>query len=274
MDEFTIGDVAEILGVSTRTLRYWDQIGLLSPTQRTWADHRLYTLGDVHRGMAVLIFRSTGMSLQAVAEIMDDPSAIRSSLRAQRRHLAADAAQLRARVRAVDNLVDYFVEEDSMSDTHSTNPTTRLAHDAAAWKAEWERHQDEAEQRWSHTPEWSASRTAAENMDEAGWAHMKKSMDGFVDDLVAAAEAKVSPSSPAAAALVDRHAELISHYYECTLAKQVLLARMYEADERFASYYRGAAPFLRACVEQQATQRGIDIDAVEWEDTPQPNAEV
>ncbi|WKD60595.1 HTH-type transcriptional activator TipA [Corynebacterium ciconiae DSM 44920] len=263
MNEFTVGDVAEILGVSTRTLRYWDHIGLLCPTQRTWADHRLYTLDDVQRGMAVLILRSTGMSLQAVADIMDDPSAIRSSLRAQRRHLAADAAQLRARVRAVDNLLNYLSEEDSMSHSQS-DPTTRLAQDAAAWKHEWERHHDEAEQRWSHTPDWSASQDAAEQMDEAGWAHMKKSMDSFVKDLVAAAEAAVSPSSPEAAALVERHAELIGHYYECTLAKQVLLTRMYEADERFASYYRGAAPFLRLCVEHQATQQGIDLDSVEW----------
>src|SRR5699024_11665325 len=45
--EYTIGEAAEILQVSTRTLRHWDDIELLTPSWRTWGEHRLYSEQDV-----------------------------------------------------------------------------------------------------------------------------------------------------------------------------------------------------------------------------------
>ncbi|MDO5676718.1 MAG: MerR family DNA-binding transcriptional regulator [Propionibacteriaceae bacterium] len=47
MTEYTIGEAAQILGVTTRTLRHWDQIGLFPPSFRTWSEHRLYTDDDL-----------------------------------------------------------------------------------------------------------------------------------------------------------------------------------------------------------------------------------
>ena len=48
-DGLTIGRVAELVGVSVRTLHHWDEIGLVSPATRTWADYRVYRAADIER---------------------------------------------------------------------------------------------------------------------------------------------------------------------------------------------------------------------------------
>ena len=68
-NDYSIGDVAGILKVTTRTLRHWDDIGLLSPQWRTGGDHRLYTEDDVQRGMDILIYRSVGIELKDLSLI-------------------------------------------------------------------------------------------------------------------------------------------------------------------------------------------------------------
>ncbi|VZH84068.1 hypothetical protein FRC0190_00109 [Corynebacterium rouxii] len=45
----TVGEVADLVGVSVRTLHHWDAIGLVSPQWRSWADYRLYSEEDVAR---------------------------------------------------------------------------------------------------------------------------------------------------------------------------------------------------------------------------------
>lgn len=49
-NEYTVGEAAAILGVTPRTLRHWDDIGVLSPSRRTSTDYRLYTEDDLELG--------------------------------------------------------------------------------------------------------------------------------------------------------------------------------------------------------------------------------
>lgn len=52
--EYTIGEVAGMLGVTTKTLRHWEARGLLDPW-RTAADYRVYTDDDIERGAAIAL---------------------------------------------------------------------------------------------------------------------------------------------------------------------------------------------------------------------------
>ena len=55
LSEYSISEAAAKLGVTTRTLRYWDSIGLLSPQWRTYSDYRIYTEADIRRALKVLV---------------------------------------------------------------------------------------------------------------------------------------------------------------------------------------------------------------------------
>ncbi|MFI6050674.1 MerR family DNA-binding transcriptional regulator [Streptomyces violascens] len=69
-----MGRVAELAGVSVRTLHHYDEIGLVRPSARTAAGYRVYSAGDVERLREVLAYRRLGFGLREVADLVGDPS--------------------------------------------------------------------------------------------------------------------------------------------------------------------------------------------------------
>ena len=70
----TVKDVSEITGVSIRTLRYYDEIGLLKPTELTDAGYRLYDNKALERLQEIMFFKELEIPLQDIKKIMDDPN--------------------------------------------------------------------------------------------------------------------------------------------------------------------------------------------------------
>jgi DNA-binding transcriptional MerR regulator len=68
-----VGELAGRTGLSVRTLHYYDEIGLLSPSQRTEGGHRLYTAGDVVRLQQIKSLQQLGFSLREVRDCLDRP---------------------------------------------------------------------------------------------------------------------------------------------------------------------------------------------------------
>lgn len=66
-----IGALAQRTGLSIRTLHYYDEIGLLKPSERTAHGHRRYTAADVERLQKILSLRSLGWSLQRIRQCLD-----------------------------------------------------------------------------------------------------------------------------------------------------------------------------------------------------------
>src|SRR5829696_4620451 len=70
---YTVGRVAELSGVTIRTLHHYDEIGLLSPGGRSAAGYRIYEDSDIERLQRVLFYRELGFALEEIATIVDDP---------------------------------------------------------------------------------------------------------------------------------------------------------------------------------------------------------
>lgn len=254
--ERTIGETAELLGVTTRTLRHWDQIGLLQPDYRTWGDYRLYTGADVERAVQILVYRSAGVPLKGIAELLDEPADAGAHLRRQRELLVDKIGHLHRMVRAVDELLE---REETMSDQMSTAEKIEL------FGRDWPGYQEEAEQRWGETTEWEESRQVQQQMTRADWIAVKEEIDSFNEALADAEDRGVAPGSEEGDRLALRHRAQIGQWYTVTAAKQVVLARMYVADERFNETYHGRADYLRQLVEARAGKDGVDLTDVAWE---------
>lgn len=93
----TVGRVAELAGVTVRTLHHYDEIGLVRPSARNAAGYRAYSAGDVERLREVLAYRRLGFGLREIADLVDDPATdavahlrrLRGLLVEQRDHAAA-----------------------------------------------------------------------------------------------------------------------------------------------------------------------------------------
>lgn len=70
----TVKDVSEITGVSIRTLRYYDEIGLLKPTELTEAGYRLYDNKALEKLQEIMFFRELEIPLADIKKIMDNPN--------------------------------------------------------------------------------------------------------------------------------------------------------------------------------------------------------
>lgn len=68
-----VGDLARQTGLSVRTLHYYEEIGLLSPSHRTASGHRMYSAGDVARLQQIKSLRELGFSLEQIAGCLDKP---------------------------------------------------------------------------------------------------------------------------------------------------------------------------------------------------------
>ncbi len=87
MEWLRIGEVARRTGLTTRTLRHYDELGLLVPSGRTEGDYRMYTLDDVQRLLAIQHLKSLGLGLTEIGAALDDPGFDASAT--LRRHIQA-----------------------------------------------------------------------------------------------------------------------------------------------------------------------------------------
>lgn len=92
-----VGELADATGLTVRALHHYDEIGLLVPSDRTSAGHRLYAEQDVARLYRILALRRLGLRLDEIAALLDDESV--SLLETVRRHLEQVERELTQRQR-------------------------------------------------------------------------------------------------------------------------------------------------------------------------------
>jgi MerR family transcriptional regulator, thiopeptide resistance regulator len=68
-----VGALADATGLTVRALHHYDHIGLLTPSKRTAAGHRLYTAADVARLYRISLLRRLGFPLGQIASVLEDP---------------------------------------------------------------------------------------------------------------------------------------------------------------------------------------------------------
>jgi DNA-binding transcriptional MerR regulator len=102
-EHLTVGRLAELAGVTVRTLHHYDEIGLVRPSARTPAGYRDYSAGDVERLREVLAYRRLGFGLREIADLVSDPSAgAAGHLRRLRNLLLEQRDRTDAMVAAID----------------------------------------------------------------------------------------------------------------------------------------------------------------------------
>ena len=260
-DGLTIGRVAELVGVSVRTLHHWDEIGLVSPSERTWSDYRVYQAADIERIQQVLLHRELGLSLAEVRAVLDDPDTdVVAQLDRQRAVLSERLDRLRRMIAAVDRMKEAHMSEQKLT------PEQQAEILGDGWDPAW---QDEAQENWGDTPEWAQSEKIKARMGVDDWKRVKEETDRLEADLAAAMTAGVQPGSEEANALAQRHRASIGQWFDITVQKQVCISRMYVQDPRFTAHYderaQGLAAWLTAIIDAHARAQGIDPATAVWE---------
>ncbi|GIH07961.1 HTH-type transcriptional activator TipA [Rhizocola hellebori] len=234
---YPIGKVAELAGVTVRTLHHYDEIGLLSPSQRSATGYRRYDDADLERLQQILYYRELEFSLEEIAAIIDDPQADATAhLRRQHKLLSERIARLAKMVNAIE-----FAMEASKVGINLT-PEERFE----VWGGfDPDEHAQEAEQRWGDTDAYRESMRKTSRYTKQDWLRIKEQSEDWGRRIVAVMDAGASAQSPEAMELAEEHRQHISQwYYECSYEIQTGLAEMYLADERFMATYEAIKPGL------------------------------
>ena len=261
-DGLTVGQVSARLGVTVRALHHWDEIGLARPSLRTAAGYRLYTAGDLERLHRIIVYREIGLGLDRIRAILDDSTAdVPGALRAQRTQVAE----------RIDRLQQLGSGLDRMIDAHERGLLLTVEQQATIfgprWNPDWPAR---ARERYGDTTQWLqyAERSASRGPEE--WQAIVDTIADLDRALGDAMDAGVTPGSPEANQLVERHREVFSSsHFPLTRQMQVCLGRMYEADPAFAAHYdsirAGLATWFRRIVDAGARAHGIDPDTATWQ---------
>ncbi len=74
----SVGNMAKRFDLSRSTLIYYEEIGLLKPSQRTAANYRVYVNKDIEQMERIQLYRSTGVSLKEIKELLSNPISSKS----------------------------------------------------------------------------------------------------------------------------------------------------------------------------------------------------
>ena len=250
--EYSIQQLSRLSGVTTRTLRWYDEIGLLKPGRVAPSGYRYYGPEQVNRLQDILYYRALGVELAHIRECLDDPAFDR--LAALRRHLAdlqARKAQLEKLIASVEQTIDCEERKEIMNDQEKFAAfKERIVQQNEA------QYGQEARQKYGDTAvdrSQSALRGMTQEQFDA-WNQLDAQLRRRLEQAV---QAGLSPDSEEGKEICAMHRRWLQETdSKLTPAKHKGIAELYVLDERFTAYYDrqqpGCARFLRDAVARWA----------------------
>jgi len=233
---YSVGQVADLAGVTVRTLHHYGQIGLLEPEDRSGAGYRRYSDDDLQRLQHILFYRELGFPLDDIATILSDPGADTGAhLRRQRELLRNRISRLTAMITSVEKELEAYTMGIQLT------PEEKFEIFGPNYSEDYE---TEAEQRWGDTDAWAQSQTRTAKFSKQQWIEIKEAGDELNRRLAAAMTGGAAPDSVEAMDLAEEHRRSIETFYDCSSTMHRGLADMYLSDPRFTQHYEDVAPGL------------------------------
>jgi DNA-binding transcriptional MerR regulator len=249
----TVGKMAELAGVTVRTLHHYDALGLLTPGARSEAGYRLYGDVDFERLHEILFYRELGFRLDEIKAILQDPEHDRGkALRHQRDLLEARRERLEEMVGAVELALN--VHEKGITMTKEEMFEVFGDFDPKVFAAE-------VEERWTGPAlEQARRRTSTYGKDQ--WREAMAEGETIVKDFAARLEAGDEPEGPVCMDIAERHRLHIDvWFYKCSHEMHAGLGNMYVADPRFTAYYEkyalGLAEFVKSAIHANRVRHEV-----------------
>ena len=238
---YTVGQVAELAGVTVRTLHHYEQVGLLAPSARSTSGYRIYSAADIDRLSRVLYYRELGFSLEDIATMLDDDTVDPSAHLARQHRLLTERLE---RVTAMVAAVEREMEAHKVG--YNLTPEEKLE---VFGDFDPDQYNDEARDRWGETDAWKQSRARTARYTKDDWAKIRAEGDDNVGHFIAAMTNGVAATSAEAMDLAEEHRQHMTRwFFDVSPEFHRCLGEMYVADPRFTATYDDQAPGLAAYI--------------------------
>lgn len=246
---YSIAHVARMSGITSRTLRHYDEVGLLSPAFTGTGGYRYYEERQLLRLQEILVLRELGLGLEEIRDVLDGDTDRVRALRAHHARLTAERDRFDRLARTVQHTIDTLEGGKTVDAQELFTGLTRddaRARELAA----------EAEQRWPGAQETNAK---VAGWSDEKWQAVQREGAAATERVAELMRAGVAADDPRTVDAVDAHHRWIRHFWTPDRESYVGLGRLYVDDERFVDFYDriepGLARYLADAMATYAQQR-------------------
>jgi DNA-binding transcriptional MerR regulator len=245
--EYTVQKLGKLAGVSTRTLRYYDEIGILKPARINSSGYRIYGEDEVNRLQQILFYRELGVGLESIKDIVTAPSF--DGAKALREH----HEKLLEKREQIDMLIANVEKTIAVTEGRIKMP------DKEKFEGFKQKMIDENEKKYGKEVREKYGNDTVEksnkmfkNMTQEQYEALT-SLEKQLKEALAEAFENGDPASGLAQKAADLHKQWLSYSWpQYSKEAHAGLAQMYVDDERFKAYYDekqpGTAEFLRDAI--------------------------
>lgn len=245
--EYTVQKLGKLAGISTRTLRYYDEIGILKPARMNSSGYRIYGQEEVDQLQQILFYRELGLQLDGIREMMASPSFNRTkALQEHHAQLLDKRRQLDLLITNVENTIASAEGRRTMSDQEKFEGFKQKLineNEKKYGKEIREKYGEESVEQ---------SNAKLKNMTQGQHEEVTRLADELYETLAEAFK-QGNPAGELAQKAAELHKRWLTYYWnEYSKEAHAGLAQMYVDDERFTAHYDkkqpGTAAFLRDAI--------------------------
>lgn len=245
--EYTVQKLGNLAGISTRTLRYYDEIGILKPARINSSGYRIYGQMEVNRLQQILFYRELGIALESIKDIITAPSFDgANALKEHRESLLEKRKQLDLLISNVEKSIASVEGGIEMSDKEKFEGFKQKMIDDNEKK-----YGKEIREKYGNETV-AKSNAKVKNMTQEDHDTVTRLSEEVARTLAEAFKTGDATSELAQKA-ADLHKQWLTFYWnQYSKEAHAGLAQMYVDDERFTAYYDkeqpGTAEFLRDAI--------------------------
>ncbi|WP_102193939.1 MerR family transcriptional regulator [Microbacterium aurantiacum] len=234
--DWSIQEIARLAGTTSRTLRHYDDIGLLAPSRIAHNGYRHYDEQALVRLQRILLLRELGLGLPQVREVLEKERGEASALETHLALLREEQSRLARQIASVESTINALKGGETLM---AENMFDGFDHT---------QYKDEVEERWGRkayadSDRWWRGMTDAER---TAW---QQRVSDLGRDWITAAESGIDPASADAQDVARRHVEWLTDVPGTPAAAPggdakayvIGLGEMYVADPRFGANYATSA---------------------------------
>ncbi|NVC25036.1 MerR family transcriptional regulator [Kocuria salina] len=233
---YSISQLATMAGISARTLRHYDAIGLLAPAEIGANGYRWYGREQLLRLQRILLLREVGVPLGQIGQVIDGQVNEITALRAQREQILAEQHRLGTVIETIEATIT------DLTGAHTMEPADffrGLHHDRSRLK-----HRLEA----AHGPvvedAFTAVDTATDGWEMTDYEQAAAENRALLHRMAELMQHQVPPDDQEAQELVEEHHGAIARYWEPHAAAYRALADLYLNDEEQRAWIADIDPAL------------------------------
>ncbi|WP_119393784.1 MerR family transcriptional regulator [Salinibius halmophilus] len=245
---YSIQQLAEQLGISRRTLQYYDDIGLLKAKRQLDNQYRFYNQADMQVLQKILLLKQAGLSLQQIDGVLNDESLLPEMLMTQQSNLASKQQEISIQQQVVQQLISQTMEQVMANSIwQPLSEAEQQAYEQEA-KQRWDAQLvEQSNNRWRAYSSYQQQQILAEG--EEIYHALAKLVNGEHD-------------TPEVLAVLQHWHEHLKNFYEPSQAMLLGLAELYMDDERFyknlSKYDEKLPAFLAQAIPAYVASLNID----------------